>query len=133
MGRAIFKHPLHYMPCLRLSHSNYTHSKRFKALIDSAAAISLTHTSVSNMIKVCYNMEILPAAEYLKSADRSSMSSLGKATSHLCIVNFKLSQTFIICDKLPETGILFSIDIQKRHSLSYSLDSDKQLFIQREG
>ena len=61
------------------------------------------------------------------------MSSLGKATLHLHIVNFKFSHTFVICDKLLDTDILFGIDIQKRYSLSYSWDVDKQLFIQRQG
>ena len=61
------------------------------------------------------------------------MSSLGKAILHLQIVNFKFSHTFIICDKLPDTDILFGIDIQERCSLSYSWDVDKQLFIQRVG
>ena len=59
------------------------------------------------------------------------MSSLVQATLHLCIASFKFSYTFIICDKQPETDILFGIDIQKKYSLLYTLDSDKQLFIQR--
>ena len=66
-------------------------------------------------------------------ADGSSMSSLGKVTLHLHIANFKFSHTFIICDKVPDTNILFGIDIQKKYSLSYSWDLDKVLFLQREG
>ena len=58
------------------------------------------------------------------------MSSLGKATLHLCTASFKFGHTFIICDELPETDILIGIAIQK-DSLSYSKDSDKWLFIQR--
>ena len=38
-----------------------------------------------------------------------------------------------ICDQLLETDILFGIDIQKKYSLSYSWDLDKQLFIKKEG
>ena len=49
------------------------------------------------------------------------------------IANFKFSHSFVTCDKLPDTDILFCIDIQKRYFLSYSWDWDKQLFIQREG
>ena len=93
--------------------------KRFKALIDSGAALLLAHTCVYNMIKECYVTKILPAAVHLKTADRSSMSSLGKTTLHLHITNFMFYHTFIICDKLLETDILFGIDIQKRYSLSY--------------
>ena len=85
------------------------------------------------MIKEHYKTKKLPAVVHLKTADRSPMSSLGKATLHLHIANFKFSHTFIICDKLPETNILFGTDIQKRYFLSCSWDSDKQLFIQREG
>ena len=107
--------------------------KRFKALIISEAAISLACTSVYNIIEGCYKTKILLAVVCLKTADGSSMLSLGKAALHLCIANFKFSHTFIICDKVLETNILFGIDIQKRHSLSNSWDSDKQLFIQREG
>ena len=106
--------------------------KKFKTLINSGAAISLAHTSVYNMLEDHYKTKIKPAVVHLKTADGSSMLSLGKATLHLCIAIFKFSHTFIICDTLLETYILFGTDIQKRYSLSYSWDSDKELFIQRE-
>ena len=92
----------------------------------------LAHTTVYNMVKDCHKTKILPTAVHLKTADGSVMSSLDKATLYLCIANFKFSHTFIICDKLLDTYILFGIDIQKRYSLSYSWDVDKQLFLQRE-
>ena len=85
------------------------------------------------MIEDCYKTKLLSAAVNLKTGDGSSVSSLGKATLHLHIANFKFSHTFVICDKLPDTDVLFGIDIEKRYYLSYSWDSDKQLFIQREG
>ena len=85
------------------------------------------------MIKYCNKTIIQPPAVHLKTADGSSVSSLGKATLHLHIANFKFSHTFIICDKLPETDILYGIDIQGKYSLSYIWDLDKQLFIQRGG
>ena len=81
------------------------------------------------MIEDCYKTKILPEAVHLKIADGSSVSSLGKAILHLHIANFRFPNTFAICDKLPDTDILFGIEIQKRYSLSYSWDSDKQLFI----
>ena len=40
--------------------------KRFKVLIDSGAALSLSHTSVYNMIEDHYKMEILPAVVHLR-------------------------------------------------------------------
>ena len=89
--------------------------KRFKAFVNSGAALLLAHTSVHKMIKDCYKPKILPAALHLKTADGLSMSSLDKATLHLCISNFKFSHTFIICNKLPETDILFNIDFKKRY------------------
>ena len=95
-------------------------AKKFKALIDSGAALSLACTSMYNMIEDLYKTMILPAEVHLKTAHGSSMSSLCKATLHLHNANFKFSHTFIICDKLTETDILFGKDIQKRYSLSYS-------------
>ena len=76
---------------------------------------------------------MLHVAVHLKTVDGSVMSLLGKATLHLCISNCKFSHTFVISDKLPDTDILFGIDILKRYSLSYSWDEDKQLFMQRAG
>ena len=107
--------------------------KRCKVLIDSGAALLLVNTSIYDMTEDQYKTKILPAAVHLKTVDESAMSSLGKATLHLHTANFKFSHTFIICDKLLDTDILFGINIQKRYSLSYSWDADKQLFIQREG
>ena len=104
--------------------------KRFKALIDSGAPLSLVHTSIYNMIEDQYKTKILPTVVHLKTVDGLAMSALGKVTLHLYITNFMLSHTFIICDKLPDTDILFGKDIHKRYSLSYSWDADKQLFMQ---
>ena len=107
--------------------------KRFKALIHSGAALLLVCTSIYSIIEDCFKTKIVPAAVHVKTADGSAMYSLGKATLHLHITNFKFSHSFIICDKLLDTDILFGIDIQKRYSILYSWDADKQLFIQREG
>ena len=107
--------------------------KRFKVLMDFEAALLLVCTSIYNMIEDQYKTKILSAIVQVKTVDGSAMSSLGKCTLHLCFANFKFSITFIICDKLPDTDILFGINIQKRYSLSYSWDVDKQLFIQRKG
>ena len=85
------------------------------------------------MIEDHYKTKTLHAAVHLMTTDGSSMSSLGKTALHLHIANFKISHTFIICNKLLETDIFFGIDMHKRYSLSYSLDLDKQLFMKREG
>ena len=124
-------HPLHYRPFSDCPTVTVHVGKRFKALNDSGAAISLAYTSVYSITEDCYKAKIMPAAVHLKTADESSMSSLGKATLHLCIADFKFSHNFIIWDKLPEADIVFGINLQKRYSLLYCWDSDKLLFIQR--
>ena len=40
---------------------------------------------------------------------------------------------FIICDKLPETELIFGIDILRKFSLSYTWDKERNCYIQREG
>ena len=40
---------------------------------------------------------------------------------------------FIICDQLPNTELIFGIDIQKKFSLSYTWDKDKNCYIQWNG
>ena len=107
--------------------------KRFKALIDSGAALSLACTSIYNMIEDHYKTKILPAAVHLKTADGSSMSSLGKATLHLCIANFKFSHNLHHMWQATRHRYFIWYRYTKRYSLSYSWDADKQLFIQREG
>ena len=54
-------------------------------------------------------------------------------TLHLWIAEFKFTRNFIICDQLPETELIFSIDIQKKFSLSYTWDKEKNCYIQRNG
>ena len=107
--------------------------KRFKTLTDSGAALSLVHTCVNNMIDDQYKTKIPSAAVFLRHQMDHVMYSLGKVTVHLHIANFKVSHTFVICDKLLDIDILFGIDTQKRYTLSYSWNANKQLFIQREG
>ena len=58
----------------------------------------MVHTCVYNMIEDHYKTKILPAVVHLRTADISSMSSLGEATLLIHIANFKFSHTFIICD-----------------------------------
>ena len=51
---------------------------------------------------------------------------------HLRIVDFKFTHNFIICDRLPDTEIIFGIDIQKKFSLSYAWDKEKNCYIQKD-
>ena len=61
------------------------------------------------------------------------MSAIGTAALHLRIAEFKFMHNFIICDQLPETELIFGIDIQVKFSLSYAWDNERNCYIQREG
>ena len=61
------------------------------------------------------------------------MTALGITTLQLRIADFIFSHNFIICDRLPEMELLFGINVQKKFSLSYAWDRDKNCYIQKEG
>ena len=65
--------------------------------------------------------------------DRSPMMALKMTALHLRIVDFKFTHNFIICDRLPDTEIISGIDIQKKFSLSYAWDKEKNCYIQNDG
>ena len=72
-------------------------------------------------------------AAKLNTADGSPMTTLGSTALHLQIADFKFMHNFIICNQLPDTELIFGINIQKKFSLSYAWDKDKQCFIQQNG
>ena len=92
--------------------------KCYKALIDSGAAILLLRYSTYKKIEDCYKTPIQPTTVKLNTTDGSPMSALGVTALHLRIAKFKFTHNFIICDQLPETELIFGIDIQKKFSLS---------------
>ena len=53
------------------------------------------------------------------------MTALGMIVLHLRIADFKFTHNFIICDRLPDTEIIFGIDVQKKFSISYAWDKVK--------
>ena len=61
------------------------------------------------------------------------MTIMGSTALHLCIADFKFTHNFIICNQLPNTELIFGIDIQKKFSLSYTWDKDQQCYIQQNG
>ena len=61
------------------------------------------------------------------------MTALGMAALHLQIADFKFTHNFIICDRLPGTEIIFGIDVQKKFSLSYAWNKEKNCYIQKDG
>ena len=52
------------------------------------------------------------------------MMALSCTALHLQMAEFKLTH-FIIFDQLPETELIFGINIQKKFSLYYAWDKDK--------
>ena len=107
--------------------------KHYKALINLGAAISLIRYSTYKKIEDCYKTPIQPTTTKLNTADGSPMSALGMPTLHLRITEFKFTQYFIICNQLPDVELIFGIAIQKKFSISYAWDKEKNCYIQKEG
>ena len=61
------------------------------------------------------------------------MTDLGMSALHLKIAEFKFTHNFVICNRLLDTEIIFGINIQKKFSLSYAWDKEKNCYIQRDG
>ena len=61
------------------------------------------------------------------------MTALGMTVLHLRIADFKFTHNFVICNRLPDTEIIFGIDIQKKFSISYAWDKVKNCYIQKDG
>ena len=61
------------------------------------------------------------------------MTALGMTALHLRLVGFKFTHNFIICDRLPDTKIIFGIDVLKKFSISYAWDKDKNCYLQKDG
>ena len=61
------------------------------------------------------------------------MSALGATALHLRIAKFKFTHDSLICDQLPETELIFGIDIQRKFSLSYARDKERNCYIQKDG
>ena len=61
------------------------------------------------------------------------MTALGMTALHLRIAEFKFTHNSIICDRLPDTEIIFGIGVQKKISLSDTWDKEKNCYIQKDG
>ena len=106
--------------------------KCYKALIDSGAAISLIRYFTYQLIDGSFKTPIQPTTSTLNTADGSPMTALGMMALHLRTADFKFTHNFIICDRLPDTEIIFGIDVQKKFSLSYVWDKEKNSYIQKD-
>ena len=85
--------------------------KCYKAFIDSGAAISLIQYSTYQHIDNNFKIPVQPTTAKLNTADGSPMTALGMMALHLRIADFKFTHNFIICDRLPDTEIIFGIDV----------------------
>ena len=117
----------------RLPHLHSPCQKSYKALIDSGAAISLMRYSTYQHIHNSFKMPIQPTTAKLNTAVGLLMIALGMTALHLRIADFKFTHNFVLCNILPDTEIIFRIDIQKVVSISYAWDMDKNCYIPREG
>ena len=68
----------------------------------------------------------------MNTAHGSPMMELGMTALHLRIADFKFTHNFIICNRLPDTEIIFGIDVEKEFSLSYDWDKEKNCYIQKD-
>ena len=106
--------------------------KCYKALIDSGAAISLLWYSTCKNIEDTFKTPIQPTTARLNTADGSPLTALCMTALHLRIAEFKFTHNLELCNRLPDTVIIFGIDIQKKFSLSYAWDKEKNCYIQRD-
>ena len=107
--------------------------KCYMALIDLGAAISLLWYSTYQCIDNSFKTPIQPTTAKLNTADSLPMTALGMTALHLRIANLKFTHNFMICNRLPGTEIIFGIGIQKKFSISYTWDKEKNCYIQRDG
>ena len=107
--------------------------KCYKVLTDSGAAISILCQSTYQNIKDSFKTPLQPTTATLNTANGSPMTALRMIALHLQIADFKFTHNFVIGDRLPNTEIIFGIDIQKKFSLSYAWDKEKNCYIQRDG
>ena len=105
----------------------------YKALIDLGVAISLFRYSTYQTMDSSFKTPVQATMTKLNRADGSPMTALGITALHLRIADFRFNYNFIICNRLTNIEILFGIDIQKKCSLSYIWDKEKNCYIQKDG
>ena len=85
------------------------------------------------MLDNSFKTPVQPTTAKLNTANGLPMTALGMTALHLRIADFKFTHNFVLCDRLPDMEIIFRIDIQKKFSISYAWDKDKNCYIQKEG
>ena len=107
--------------------------KCYKVLIDLGAVISPIRYCTYQTIDRSLKMPTQATMTTLNTADGPPVTALGMMAPQLRIVDFKFTHNFIICNRLPDTEMIFCIGIQTRFSLSYAWDKEKHCFIQKDG
>ena len=105
--------------------------KCYKALIDSGAAISFIRYPTYQSMDSSFKTPIQATSTKLNMADGSLMMALGITALHLRIVGFKFTHNFIICDRIPDTEILFGIEIQEK--LPYHMPGIRKKLLHTKG
>ena len=105
--------------------------KHYKALIDSGAAMYLIRYSTNQLIDNSFKTPIQTTTTKL-NIDGLPMMALGMTALHFGIADFKFTHNFIICNRLPDTDIIFGIDIQEKFSPSYAWDKEKNCYTQKD-
>ena len=96
-------------------------------LIDSVTAISLIRYSTYQLIDDSFQTPLQLTTTKLNTADGSPMMALGMTALHLRISDFRFTHNFIIYHRLPDTEIIFGIDVQMKW------DKEKNCYIQKDG
>ena len=107
--------------------------KHYKFLINSGAAVPLVRYYMYQHIDDNLKTAIQSTSIHLNTEDGSPMTALGITTLQLWIADFTFSHTFITCDRLPDTKILFGIDVQEKFALSYAWYQERNCYILKEG
>ena len=107
--------------------------KCYNALINSGPIISLIRYSMYKLIDNSFKTPIQPTTTKSNTVHSSPMTALGMTVLHLRIADFKFAHNFIICNRFPDTEIIFGIDVQKKFSISYAWDKAKNYYIQKDG
>ena len=81
--------------------------KCYMALVNSGAVISLIRYSTYQLIDDSFKRPTQPTTTKLNTADGSPMMALGMTVLHLRIADCKFTHNFIICNRLPDTEIIF--------------------------
>ena len=115
--------PHHHNPCQKMPQSSNWLGSSY---------ILLIRYSTCQHIDNSFKIPIQPTTAKLNTADGSLMIALGMTALHLRIVDFKFTHNFVICDSLLDMEIIFGIDIQKKFSIPYTWDKDKDCYTQNE-